>query len=81
MYAIYVRISTKYESFIKCSHHSVQQQQIEYKKSMGGVDLADMLIALYRCKVKTKRWPVLLIFHAIEIAKVNACLEQNRFPY
>ena len=27
-----------------------------YNKSMGGVDLADMLIALYRIEVKTKRW-------------------------
>ena len=51
----------------------------EYNKSMGGVDLADMLIALYRCKVKTKRWPVLLIFHAIDIAKVNAWLLYRRY--
>ena len=46
---------------------------------MGGVDLVDMLIALYRCKVKTKRWYILLIFHAIDIAKVNAWLLYRRF--
>ena len=28
----------------------------QYNKSMGGVDLADMLIALYRISVKSKRW-------------------------
>ena len=28
---------------------------IMYDKSMGGVDLADMLLALYRIEVKTKR--------------------------
>ena len=52
---------------------------IQYNKSMGGVDLADMLIALYRCKVKTKRWYLALIFHALDIAKVNAWLLYRRF--
>ena len=28
----------------------------EYNKSMGGVDLADMLLSLYRIPCKTKRW-------------------------
>ena len=28
----------------------------QYNKSMGGEDLADMLIALYRIPCKTKRW-------------------------
>ena len=50
-----------------------------YNKSMGGVDLVDMLIALYRCKVKTKRWHLLLIFHCVDIAKVNAWLLYRRF--
>lgn len=50
-----------------------------YNKSMGGVDLVDMLIALYRCKIKTKRWYLLLIFHCVDIAKVNAWLLYRRF--
>ena len=37
-----------------------------------------MLIALYRCKMKTKRWYLLLIFHAVDIAKVNAWLLYRR---
>lgn len=28
----------------------------EYNSAMGGVDLVDMLIALYRTPMKTKRW-------------------------
>ena len=59
---------------IKCP-----EMVIQYNKSMGGVDLADMLIALYRCKVKTKRWYLVLIFHALDIAKVNAWLLYRRF--
>lgn len=50
-----------------------------YNTSMGGVDLADMLIALYRCKIKTKRWYLILLFHAVDIAKVNAWLLYKRF--
>ena len=33
----------------------------EYNKSMGGVDLADMLIALYRTTIKSKRWYLIFI--------------------
>ena len=39
---------------------------------MGGVDLADMLISLYRVKVKTKRWHIKVFWHLIDISKVNA---------
>lgn len=37
------------------------------------------LIALYRCKIKTKRWYLLLLFHAVDIAKVNAWLLYRRY--
>ena len=50
-----------------------------YNTSMGGVDLADMLIALYRCKIKTKRWYLVILFHAVDIAKVNGWLLYRRF--
>ena len=42
---------------------------------MGGVDLADMLISLYRTRINTKkRWYLKLIFHCIDISKINAWL-------
>ncbi|XP_047144656.1 piggyBac transposable element-derived protein 2 [Hydra vulgaris] len=50
----------------------------EYNKSMGGVDLSDMLIALYRTSIKTKRWDLKILFHCIDIAKVNAWLIYRR---
>jgi hypothetical protein len=45
-----------------------------YNESMGGVDLADMLISLYRTKIKSKRWYLKVLFHCVDIAKVNAWL-------
>ena len=45
-----------------------------YNKSVGGVDLSDMLISLYRTPIKTKRWYLKVLFHSIDIAKVNAWL-------
>ena len=44
----------------------------QYNKSMGGVDLADMLLALYRIPCKTKRWYKKVFWHLVDIAKVNA---------
>ena len=47
----------------------------QYNRSMGGVDLADILIALCRTNIITrKRWYFKLIFHCVDIAKVNAWL-------
>ena len=50
----------------------------EYNKSMGGVDLADMLISLYRTTIKTKRWYLKFLFHCVDVAKVNAWLLYRR---
>ena len=45
---------------------------------MGGVDLSDMLISLYRINFKTKRWYLKVLFHCIDIYKVNAYLLYRR---
>ena len=51
----------------------------QYNQSMGGVDLADMLVSLYRTTIITrKRWYLKLIFHCVDIAKVNAWLLYRR---
>lgn len=50
----------------------------EYNESMGGVDLADMLISLYRTSIKTRRWYLKVLFHCLDIAKVNAWLLYRR---
>ena len=43
-----------------------------YNKSMGGVDLADRLIFLYRLEVETRRRYIKMFWHLVDIAKVNA---------
>ena len=43
-----------------------------YNKSMGGVNLCDMVISLYRTNIKTKRWYIKILFHCGGISKVNA---------
>ena len=45
-----------------------------YNKSMGGVDLADQLISLYRINMKSKKSYHRLIFHFLDMALVNAWL-------
>ena len=50
----------------------------EYNKSVGGVDLADMLIALYRAAIRSIKWYLKVLFHCVNIAKVNAWLLYRR---
>ncbi|XP_033971608.1 piggyBac transposable element-derived protein 3-like [Trematomus bernacchii] len=46
----------------------------EYNKNMGGVDLLDSLIALYRIKIRSKKWYHRLVFHFIDMIIVTAWL-------
>ena len=51
----------------------------QYNRSGGGVDLTNILIALYKTNIITrKRWYLILIFHCVDIAKVNAWLLYRR---
>ncbi|XP_065280715.1 piggyBac transposable element-derived protein 3-like [Dermacentor albipictus] len=45
-----------------------------YNTHKGGVDLNDFLISLYRIKMKTKKWPVKVIFPFTDLALVNSWL-------
>ena len=50
-----------------------------YNLFMGGVDKNDMLIALYRSTMKPKkRWYLKIIFHMVDLCKVNAWLTYRR---
>ena len=49
-----------------------------YNKSMGGVDLAHHLLALYRINTKAKKCYHKLIYHFIDMAVVNAWLLYRR---
>lgn len=46
----------------------------EYNKHMGGVDLADMLISLYKTPFKTRRWYIGIFAQLIDICINNAWL-------
>ena len=39
---------------------------------MGGVNLADMLLSLYRIRWKTKCWHQMIFWHLIDMAKISA---------
>lgn len=39
---------------------------------MGGVDKADMLLSLYRTKMRTRKWYRRIAFHLISLAVVNS---------
>lgn len=49
-----------------------------YNAHMGGVDLADMLIALYRTEMKTRRWYLSIFSQMIDICVNNAWLTYRR---
>lgn len=50
----------------------------EYNSYMGGVDLNDMLVALYRIKHSVKRYYLRIIYHLIDISIVNAWILYRR---
>ena len=51
----------------------------QYNRLLGWVDLVDMLIALYSTNIITrKRWYLKLIFHWVDIGKVNDWLLYRR---
>ena len=45
-----------------------------YNSAVGGVDLANMLVALYTSPMKTHRWYLKVLIHCVDICKVNSWL-------
>jgi len=43
-----------------------------YNRHMGGVDLLDSLIGLYRSRLRSKKWYLRIFFHLIDMMVVNA---------
>ena len=50
-----------------------------YNNYMGGVDKIDYLISLHRIKAKTRKWPVCMFFHFLDLAVANSWLEYRDF--
>ncbi|XP_037929963.1 piggyBac transposable element-derived protein 3-like [Teleopsis dalmanni] len=42
-----------------------------YNNSMGDVDLADRLISYYRIAIRTKKWPVKVFWHMVDLIITN----------
>jgi hypothetical protein len=68
---IIIIIKNLYTGFI---HFSV----IYIVINMCPVDLADMLISIYRIPCRTKRWYVKIFWHLVDLAKVNAWILYRR---
>ncbi|CAH2010736.1 unnamed protein product [Acanthoscelides obtectus] len=49
-----------------------------YNRSMGGVDLCDRLISYYRICMRTKKWPVRVFWHFIDLSITNSCIEYRQ---
>ena len=69
------RWDKKKKEIIKISCPSVI---LQYNKSMGGVDLLDSLIALYRTKIKSKKWYHRLVYHFVDMTVVQSWLLYRR---
>ena len=50
----------------------------EYNCRMGGFDLKDMLVALYRTNIGVKRYYLRIVFHLLDMCVVNAWLLYRR---
>jgi hypothetical protein len=50
----------------------------QYNKHMGGVDLSDMLMALYRVRVRTKKWYHHIFYYLLNLSVVNGWLLYRR---
>lgn len=68
-----VLLSTQYQvQEINEAHPERKPENImNYHRTRGGVDLADQLIAEY-CHCSTRRWPMTIFFHAINVAVANS---------
>ena len=49
-----------------------------YNEYMGGVDLMDMLISLYRINIRSKKYYIKIVLHLIDLSLVNAWLLYRR---
>lgn len=43
-----------------------------YNSTKGGVDVVDKLTATYNCTRNTRRWPMILFYHILNIAGINS---------
>ena len=47
---------------------------LAYNKHMGGIDLSDMLLALYKTPIRSHRWYLPIFGYILDVAVINAAL-------
>lgn len=66
----------KAKRYCKASKASVEVEQpysvAVYNKHMGGVDLMDSLVGLYRHNIRNKKWYMRIFYHMLNVAVINA---------
>ncbi|CAG4938143.1 unnamed protein product [Parnassius apollo] len=50
----------------------------EYNRHMGGVDLVDSIMGIYKIKLRSKRWQMRLFYHFLDLTMANAWLFYKR---
>ena len=77
----YVPKKNKSVILLSSMHHTCDISTEEHKKpeiimfynsTKGGVDTVDQMVRYYSCRIKTRRWPLVLFMNCIDIAAVNA---------
>lgn len=68
------RWSKKDKKFVDIERPEIVKK---YNHAMGGVDLLDQLMSYYRTFIKSKKWPLRMIFHASDLAVVQAFREYD----
>ena len=72
----------------KCKRWSVADKQRidverpyivkEYNQHMGGVDLCDMMVELYRTDIRSRRWYLRIVYYCLDVAVQNAWVLYRR---
>ena len=50
----------------------------QYNSYMGGIDKLDIMSALYKARIKSRRWYIYIWLHSVTIAVVNTWLLYRR---
>lgn len=49
-----------------------------YNRHMGGVDLLDSIMGIYKIRLRSKRWPMRLFYHYLDLTMANAWILYRR---
>ena len=65
----------------KKTYEIVQRPEIvqQYNFGMGGVDLLDQFVSYYRVFIKSKKWPLRIFTHFLDVALVASWLEYKNY--